>query len=132
MSSAFAGPVLSAGIADCTKPKDLTGTQQFIKGLIGVGPDNEWTVVIGSFATSDNSIEAMEGLNQRYAGRYTAKACAPTPDSGGRFRVIIGEHLSHSDAQALRRKAISDGVSENAWAVVLNQLTEYSSANTLA
>ncbi len=101
-------------LADCTRPKTPTATQQFLRGFTGSIPDNNWAVVVSSLATSDVAVREAEAMRRRFSS-YSPKVCAPTPDSAGRYRIIIGEHLSYSDAHALRDRAVADGFSKGAW-----------------
>jgi hypothetical protein len=109
------GAATRAKVLDCTKPPDPSVSQQILKGLIGIVPDNQWFVVVSSNSTAENAFADVTTLNLRYAGQFHAEVCAPaaTPDS--RFRVVIGKYMTYADATNLKLKAIAAGLPGETW-----------------
>ncbi|MDP1602788.1 MAG: hypothetical protein Q8M03_05930, partial [Legionella sp.] len=116
VNAAYAQPVAQdVAVEDCTKAKQATFTQQALKGLLGLQPDNQWYVVVGSNPTAQSATGDAVLLNRRYVGKFTAKVCAPAGSSDGRFRVVIGEGMSYDSASKLRADAVAAGLPGDAW-----------------
>jgi hypothetical protein len=104
-----------ANVLDCTTPQDPSVSQQILKGLIGIVPDNQWFVVVGSNPTAESALADVATLNQRYAGRFSAKVCAPAAAPDNRYRVVIGEYLTYAAATKLKLEAIAAGLPGETW-----------------
>lgn len=109
------GAALPANVLDCTKPPDPSVSQQILKGLVGIVPDNQWFVVVGSNPTAESALADVNTLNQRYAGRFRAKVCAPAAAPDNRYRVVIGEYMTYADATKLKLQAITAGLPGETW-----------------
>jgi hypothetical protein len=105
----------TAGIFDCTKPQAPTFGQQVLKGLVGIVPDNQWFVVVGSNPTAESALADVSILNHRFSGKFHAKVCAPTSRADNRYRVVIGEYLTYPEATKLKLDAIGAGFPGETW-----------------
>lgn len=116
ITAAYAQAVTQdVAVEDCTKAKQSTFTQQALKGLLGLQPDNQWYVVVGSNPTAQSATGDAALLNRRYVGKFTAKVCTPAGSSDGRFRVVIGDGMSYDGASKLRADAVAAGLPGDAW-----------------
>jgi hypothetical protein len=106
---------LTAGVLNCTKPPEPTFSQQALKGFLGVVPDNQWFVVVESDLNPANSIDAAKSINQKNDARFKAAVCAPVPPGNKFFRVVIGQYLTLSEANALRGQAIAAGFTRDTY-----------------
>lgn len=85
-----------------------TATQEFLKGLVGQEPANIWFVIVGSFADLENAKRQADSINSSNQ-EFKAEVYAPYGDNP-HYLVVIGSHLTQSEARELRDKAIHTGL----------------------
>lgn len=102
-------------VLDCRQPKEPTFGQQALKGFLGIQPDNEWFVVVGSNPTAESASGDADVINRKYSGKFSAKVCAPLGGADNRYRVVVGEYLSYDDATRMRVQAVAAGLPADAW-----------------
>jgi hypothetical protein len=118
IGSAFAqpGPAPSPQAAtDCLLPGQLSTSQQILKGLIGLIPDNKWYVVTGSYGALPGAIQDAADIRARFNAKYSVSICKPLGGPDAQYRVVIGENLTYADATRLKVDAIAAGFSNNTW-----------------
>lgn len=94
------------------KFKAPTTGAQFLEGFIGVAPTHSWYVIAGSHATQEDAAKQAAAINAMNK-ELKAEVFAPV-SSGKPFGVVLGAELSRGEAKALRNKAISAGIGEDA------------------
>jgi len=102
-------------VSDCTKPQSPTVTQQILKGLVGIVPDNQWLVVVGSYSNTTGAIDDANEQNIRFSGRFKTQVCAPLGGEDARYRVVLSEYNTYSDATKLKLAAITAGFPPDSW-----------------
>ncbi|VAW59864.1 hypothetical protein MNBD_GAMMA11-1924 [hydrothermal vent metagenome] len=95
------------------EPK-ASNIERFLRGLIGKkinSRDDDWFVIAGSHTNANKAKRQVSRLSNK---KYRAKIYQPT--SGSRhFAVAIGANLSMKEAQALREKAIKNGLPKDTY-----------------
>jgi hypothetical protein len=107
--SAFAvspPPPLADGVKRFTLPS-RSAASQFAEGLLGIPPKNVWFVIVGSHLDLSDAKRQAANFNERFKG-YKAEVYAPYADSPY-YAVVIGAHLTQSEAKAIRDEAVRDG-----------------------
>jgi hypothetical protein len=118
IGTAFAQPAPSpeaAPVKDCLLPAQLNTTQQILKGLIGLVPDNKWYVVAGSYGALPGATQNAAEIRNRFGTKYSVSICRPLGGPDAQYRVVIGENLTYADATRLKVDAIAAGFSDNTW-----------------
>jgi hypothetical protein len=121
IGSAFAqpgptsAPQTTTPLKDCLSPAELNTTQQILKGLIGLVPDNKWYVVVGSYGALPGATQDANQIRARFGTRYTVSICKPLGPPDGQYRVVIGEDLTYADATRFKVDAIAAGFGDNTW-----------------
>jgi len=100
---------------DCLLPAELNPTQQILKGLIGLVPDNKWYIVVASYAALPGAVEDANQVRARFGTKYPVSICKPIGGADTQFRVVIGENLTYADGTRLKVDAIAAGLPENTW-----------------
>jgi hypothetical protein len=100
---------------DCLLPAELSTTQQILKGLIGLVPDNKWYVVVGSYGALPGATQDATEIRARFGTRYSVSICKPLGPPDGQYRVVIGENLTYADATRFKVDAIAAGFGDNTW-----------------
>ena len=78
-------------------------------------PDNQWSVVVGSYAKSEGALADLAEIQKRFPNRFQAIVCEPLGGPDIRYRVVIGRYLSYADATKLKMDAIGAGLSPDTW-----------------
>jgi uncharacterized membrane protein YuzA (DUF378 family) len=97
---------------DCKR--DLTASQQILKGLVGALPSDRWFVVYSSNRLAPSAIGDVQDIQRKYPARFQAHICAPA-DGDDRYRVVIGANLNYDAATKLRGEAIAAGFPKDIW-----------------
>jgi hypothetical protein len=105
----------SNGILDCTKPPSPTIGQQILKGLVGITPDNEWFVVVGSNPSADSALDDVKLFDKKLSGKFAVRVCAPAGGPDNRYRVVVGQYLTYDNASQLKAQAIAAGAPPDTW-----------------
>ncbi len=120
VSSAFAQPAANTGAAnrpqseDCLK-RDSTTTQQVLKGLFSILPEDRWYVSTSSNLQLQSAVDEVQDIARRFPGRFNPKICAPISSEDKYYRVIIGQNLTREAAIKLRDEALAAGLSKSTW-----------------
>jgi len=101
-------------VIDCSKPRDPTFGQQALKGFFGVQPDNQWFVVVGSYASEANALADLDSISRKLSGKFTVKLCEPLGGADN-YRVVVGEYLTYDVATKMRADAVAAGMPPSAW-----------------
>lgn len=120
IGTAFAQPAPAPApqttpVKDCLLPAELSTTQQVLKGLIGLVPDNKWYVVVGSYGSLPGATQDAAAIRARFGTRYSVSICKPLGGPDAQYRVAIGENLTYPDGTRLKVDAIASGFSDNTW-----------------
>jgi len=120
IGSAFAqaGPMTSPQtppLKDCLLPAELSTSQQILKGLIGLIPDNKWYIVVGSYGALPGAIDDATQIRARFGAKYSVAICKPLGLPDAQYRVVIGENLTYADATRFKVDAITAGFGDNTW-----------------
>jgi hypothetical protein len=86
---------------------------QFLEGLTGYQPKNVWFVIAGSFGSLDRAKAYAGKINDSFPG-YHAEVYAPYLDNPN-YTVVIGAHLTQSEAKKLREKAVTSGLTKHTY-----------------
>jgi hypothetical protein len=84
-----------------------SATSQFLEGLLGRTPKNVWFVIVGSRLDLTEARKLAAEFNAKYRS-YKADVYAPYADNP-HYAIVIGAHLTQSEAKALRDRAVLDG-----------------------
>ena len=109
---AQSAPATPDQIKRFTLPAQNAGSQ-FLDGLLGIQPNNVWFVIVGSHLDVNDARKRAQGINQRVKS-YQAAVYAPYADNPY-YAVVIGAHLTQSEAKALRDKAVQDGFPKDSY-----------------
>lgn len=97
---------------DCKR--DLTASQQILKGLVGALPSDRWFVVYSSDRLAQSAISDVQDIQRKYSARFRATICAPV-DGDDRYRVVIGANLSYDAAVKLKSEAVAASFPKDIW-----------------
>jgi hypothetical protein len=86
---------------------------QFVEGLTGIQPKNVWFVIAGSFQSLDLARAYTAKINGDFPS-FHADVYAPYLDNPN-YSVVIGAHLTQSEAKALRDKAVGAGLTKQTY-----------------
>lgn len=105
-------PVAPDQLKRFTLPPQNTGSQ-FLDGFLGIQPKNVWFVIVGSHLDVNDAKKQAQDINQKIEG-YQAEVYAPYGDNPN-YAVVIGAHLTQSEAKVLRDKAVRDGFPKDSY-----------------
>lgn len=106
---------LTISSKNCLVPAELSTTQQVLKGLIGLVPDNKWYIVVGSYGAVEGAAQDAANIRSRYGNKYQVSVCTPLGGLDKQFRVVIGENLTYADGSRIKLDAIRDGLPDSTW-----------------
>ena len=106
-------PPAEVQIEDCLK-RDSTVSQQIIRGVFGILPDDRWFVVVSSNLEVQTAISDVQAIQRTYSGKFQAKICGPV-GGDSRYRVVIGENLTYEAAKKLEADAKAAGLPNDTW-----------------
>jgi hypothetical protein len=102
-------------VKDCLAPAELNTSQQILKGLIGLVPDNNWYVVVASYGSLQPAVEDAAQVKARFGTKYPVAICKPLGGQDGQYRVVIGENFTYAEGTRLKVDAIGAGLPNNTW-----------------
>ena len=100
-------------VEDCLR-RESTVSQQIIKGVLGILPEDRWFVVISSNLQLQTAINDVQEIQQKFSGRFQAKICGPV-SADNRYRVVIGQNLTYDAATRLKDEAKAAGLPIGTW-----------------
>jgi hypothetical protein len=106
MSVAFAAP---SRPRQFELPRETSGEQVW-RGLTGARPDRVWFVIVRREATRDAAEQACDRINRTIYG-FRAEVFEPYFGRGA-WSVVIGDGLTHADAQRLKARALGAGLTD--------------------
>lgn len=86
---------------------------QFLEGLVGIRPKTVWFVIVGSYLRLEEAEVHARQINQNYR-EFKAEAYDRYGDNPY-YAVVIGAHLTQTQAKALRDKAVRGGLGKNVY-----------------
>jgi hypothetical protein len=101
------------GVKTFSLPPETT-SEQLWRGITGAQSRRVWFVIASSHAVLADAERTAAQINARPSKDFIAEVYAPY-GSSKQYSVVIGANLTNADAEALRQRAITRGISKEAY-----------------
>lgn len=107
LTPADAQPAPAQDLKTFSLPQE-TATEQVMRGLTGSISKRVWVVIAGSHPKLEDATRQAQQISQKWP-KYRGEVYSPYGNNPY-YAVVIGANLTYEEAQALRRKAVQDGL----------------------